>query len=174
MIKFCEICGKEFKTSPSLVKKGHGRFCSLRCKGKAEHSKRKLLEHEGKTVYIGRHGYALIVLGWSQEKLFHVYLMERHLGVPLKGKIVHHIDGNKLNNSIENLKVLDNDKEHRMEHAKINIERLGGVWGVNKFCPKCLQLKLLSDFHNTRRTYDGKYGWCKSCACKNVKKYQGK
>jgi 5-methylcytosine-specific restriction endonuclease McrA len=31
MIKNCIICGKEFKTFPCFVKKGQGKFCSLKC-----------------------------------------------------------------------------------------------------------------------------------------------
>lgn len=31
MIKRCEICNKEFKIKPSQLKRGRGRFCSLKC-----------------------------------------------------------------------------------------------------------------------------------------------
>ena len=31
MIKKCLVCDKEFKTKPSRVKKGYGKFCSRRC-----------------------------------------------------------------------------------------------------------------------------------------------
>lgn len=33
MIKKCLICGEDFKTHLSEVKKGHGKFCSLKCWG---------------------------------------------------------------------------------------------------------------------------------------------
>ena len=33
MIRNCETCGKEFKTRPSRVKIGWGRFCSNKCRG---------------------------------------------------------------------------------------------------------------------------------------------
>lgn len=49
--------------------------------------------------------------------------MEKHLGHSLpKGSIIHHIDGNKLNNSIDNLLLLVNDEEHRKIH--IQLEKL--------------------------------------------------
>ena len=32
--RVCEICGKEFKVIPSLLKRGGGRFCSPQCMGK--------------------------------------------------------------------------------------------------------------------------------------------
>ncbi len=33
MLKACEICSKPFFTVASKIKKGHGRFCSKKCKG---------------------------------------------------------------------------------------------------------------------------------------------
>ena len=52
---------------------------------------------------------------------YHIYLMTKKLGRPLKrGECVHHIDGNKLNNSIENLKLMT-ISEHSKEHSKTNV-----------------------------------------------------
>ena len=31
----CKFCGKEFSVDPNVIKKGKGKFCSLKCKGKA-------------------------------------------------------------------------------------------------------------------------------------------
>lgn len=33
IIRHCEICRKEFRTHPYLVKRGYGKFCSRKCKG---------------------------------------------------------------------------------------------------------------------------------------------
>ena len=50
---------------------------------------------------------------WKRE---HVVVMEQSLGRRLiKGEIVHHIDGDKLNNSIDNL-ILTNRSEHQRLH----------------------------------------------------------
>lgn len=34
MYKECEMCGKEFRTYPYMIKKGFGRYCSKKCYGK--------------------------------------------------------------------------------------------------------------------------------------------
>lgn len=52
--------------------------------------------------------------------LEHRIVMEQHIGRLLKpGEVVHHKDGNKKNNSIDNL-ALDTDTEHRRHHATVN------------------------------------------------------
>lgn len=54
--------------------------------------------------YRGRYCYEHICVYWE------------HTGImPPKGFVIHHIDGNKHNNSFENLKLLT-EKEHHSEH----------------------------------------------------------
>ena len=51
----------------------------------------------------------------------HRFIMEQHIGRKLKNdEIVHHIDGNKSNNKIENLKI-KSSKEHKKIHLKDNL-----------------------------------------------------
>jgi len=76
----------------------------------------------GKTI--GSDGYTrfylpshpLAVKNYVKE---HILVMEEHLGrVLIKGEIVHHINGNKSNNKIENLLLFPNQKAHASFHGK--------------------------------------------------------
>lgn len=50
----------------------------------------------------------------------HILIMEKHLRRLLKpGEVVHHIDGNKLNNNQKNLKLFKTNFEHRLFHSKL-------------------------------------------------------
>lgn len=54
-----------------------------------------------------------------QGRHLHRTIAEQKIGRPLRqGEIVHHIDGNKRNNSPENLEVLENQREHFLIHKK--------------------------------------------------------
>jgi hypothetical protein len=77
--------------------------------------------------YIDVHGYVMILIesgprngsGWKKYRKEHIIVMESHLGRKLrKGEIVHHIDGNRQNNDISNLSLL-NHRKHRDAHQSL-------------------------------------------------------
>ena len=114
----CKYCGKEFYTT-------RNEFCSKKCvyEYKKENYKHKTYLENGYEVrYIGGYNKK----GNVKE---HRYIMEQHLGRKLNdNEIVHHIDGNKLNNDISNLKVMTKG-EHSSFHRKEEIKN-----GKKLFC----------------------------------------
>ena len=86
-----------------------------------------------------KHGYVLM----------HRVVMENYLGrLLLPQEVVHHIDGNKKNNSIENLQLLTREEHSRMHQ----LERGAGRYTF--VCPCCGKI-----FERQRRSYGKtKYG----------------
>jgi hypothetical protein len=76
--------------------------------------------------YIDAHGYVMIhcpkenaTCKWDHYRKEHTVIMEKYLGRELnKNEIVHHIDGDKTNNKLDNL-ILCSNSEHRDMHVSI-------------------------------------------------------
>lgn len=107
----CPECGKEFYQYPSRIKQGVKR-CSTECKAKHQSRENNPSWKRGYTL---NNGYKMI---WVDGKKVyeHRYVMEQHIGRKLKrGEEIHHIDKNRMNNSIENLMLLSIE-EHKKFH----------------------------------------------------------
>lgn len=78
------------------------------------------------------------------------------------GMIVHHIDGDKRNNDIQNLKLMS-VKEHNRLHAGCFEKTKEGVW--HKTCPVCGLTKEVNSQNWYLRKKDGSVatGPCREC-----------
>jgi len=84
----------------------------------------KPINSNRKKTYIASNGYIRFV---DSNKLVHRWIMEKNIGRKLrKEEVVHHIDGNKKNNNIKNLRLFANQKEHHNYHE--NHLKNYGTW----------------------------------------------
>ena len=105
----CRHCRKQFHDY-----RKDAQYCSRKC----------CSVHRGKP-YIIKKGYRKVLLpdhprADSKGYVFeHIIVMGAIIGEPvIKGKVIHHIDGNKQNNSPENLKLHNNHSEHMAHHYR--------------------------------------------------------
>lgn len=111
ILKVCKGCGERFKVFPSHIHRY--RYCCRGCKNESTNGHIKI--HK----YGDRYRCEEIKIGHKEWKKLHRFVMERHLGRKLTSdEIIHHIDGNPLNNSFDNL-LLTTRREHRKLHQKI-------------------------------------------------------
>ena len=144
----CSWCGADIYRYPSQLAVNKHNYCSSRCRS-AFISKTTnpdgYTKHEHLSEYNKEHNKERMTLetrtklrksrlgsgkGDSYAKFFGVHehriVAEKMLGRPLKkGEVVHHIDGDKRNNSPDNLMVFPNQRAHAAWHAKENEKRRG-------------------------------------------------
>lgn len=114
----CEGCGREFSLSPSQAKHRTGRWCTRGCESASRIKRPLAREHNGRPAALDKAGYVRVYEpehpkamngGWVFE---HRLVMEQHLGRTLaQDEHVHHINGRKDDNRLENLMVMG-DLDH--------------------------------------------------------------
>lgn len=136
--RICKNCNQEYEAHPSVNKK----FCSHSCYAKSligkhfkwNHKRRTPVWNEGKKMpeisgknhwnwkggfYINDSGYKVFnsnAVNDGKKTREHRLIVEKHLGRNLKkNEHIHHIDGNKLNNDIKNLLIV-NPTDHQRIH----------------------------------------------------------
>lgn len=104
-------------------------------------------------IKIAKNGYAYIYLNRQEGKphyfLLHRYIMQYSLGRKLKkGEIIHHRDGDPLNNKLENLELVKSHSKHLSDHQSERLKKIinCGYCG-NHFHPKkLLNKKIIQRF----------------------------
>jgi hypothetical protein len=114
----CKECGNTFYRSPSEIEKAkkHNsecKFCSKKCG--YDHSRgkqKKIVPLEEREWKHNRKGYLSTTVR-GKTVLQHRWIIEKHLGRKLKKiEIIHHLNGIKDDNRIENLAVCTNTTHH--------------------------------------------------------------
>lgn len=103
-MRVCRQCGKSFRTNPAYVKRRPDAniYCSRTCMWN--------YKRDHPSCYVDSLGYLN-----TRRGRIHRILMENHLGRTLgKEEIVHHINGNKQDNRIENLVVMTKSEHHKL------------------------------------------------------------
>lgn len=112
----CPYCKKVFTVRSSSPQK----HCSVLCARRNQKTGKDSPYWKGGLHRRKGNNYVSIYISPGQEMLEHRFLMEQHLGRKLnEGEIVHHINGIKNDNRIENLKVLEWG-EHTSLHKNEN------------------------------------------------------
>lgn len=138
------------------------RFCSKRCKGQVIRGERHGNWKGGFHVPANPKSYAVRLVETGKQVREHRLVAEAALGRRLPEKaVVHHADGNSLNNKPSNLVICENIAYHRLLHARERRLKECGSLDLKK-CSLCGQVKPLSDFNAAPR-WDGRHGYCKLC-----------
>ena len=91
----------------------------------------------------------------------HRLVIERHLNRKLTPfEVVHHKDGNKLNNALSNLEVLSSQSDHVQEHRHTFSS------AIERQCSKCREIQPVSAFYVRNDRPDGLHSHCKNCVRK--------
>ena len=149
--RHCKHCGKEFNACPSEIRKNRAIYCCQSCRIYDYHQRRvtkcqtcgseflrKSLKHrfcsrpcfviaakEGRvhkyTQWVDRYGY-LMQGSVGKTTPVHRLVVERVLGIKLKSHvIVHHINGNKQDNSPGNLMICTQSYHRMLQDRMANL-----------------------------------------------------
>ena len=128
--RICNFCGNKFQVKKWRIAQGRGKYCSPHCRHKG-HSLEiagdkspnwngGIYIHDGyKLIRIKNHPHAN-PLGYIRE---HRVIMEKHLGRYMKPEErIHHLNGNKQDNRIENLQIVtigEHNRIHKLPRNKL-------------------------------------------------------
>lgn len=143
--RICPVCNKEFYVAKWQIedtKRNQGTYCSVECKNKSITGMKFHMAETPQLVIPHAQGYILEWVGYdypnnkSGRVLQHRLIMERHLGRYLNNnEEIHHINGIKTDNRIENLKIVTPSIHQKLYHKDRLI--LQPKPKTTIYCPEC-------------------------------------
>ncbi|MDR1147599.1 MAG: HNH endonuclease, partial [Spirochaetaceae bacterium] len=125
-----------------------------------------------KSGYRTKEGYIRKWYDDGKQYMEHCVVWEEHNGPIPQGMHIHHKDGNKENNNIENLELVD-ALTHKRYHSGCRL--VNGIW--EKQCNMCGEWYLLTEekwyFHKSGKNAGYPIGKiCKKCTIKRIVEYK--
>lgn len=158
----CSVCGEECFVIRSLFEHGGKAFCSRTCSGRRVNLRpeEKRLSTSGYFMFY-RPGHPMA--DKAGRLMEHRLVMAEHLGRMLDAcEVVHHKDGDRQNNAIENLELMSGHKEHAATHAQES--ELYQLRQQGKLrCSACKEVKPLDSFDIGNSMRYGRKNQCKEC-----------
>ena len=157
-MSICKYCGIEFKRKPHTK----GIYCSRKCSGLDNRSSNNQFWKGGKILR--KDGYIEVYTGRHKEnkhpiyELEHRVVMENYLGRNLTNiELVHHRNGKKTDNRIENLELISLKKHSSLHHSKKDKSK----W-VKVECECCGKIfnKRTNQIKITNSNYCSHQCWC--------------
>ena len=102
----------------------------------------------------------------------HIVVAESALGSTLlKKHVVHHVDGDKLNNSNNNLVICEDQRYHMLIHARARVLSHGANPNTHGMCCACKKPLPIAAFAFNPRRYNQRSSCCRMCARNYARTY---
>lgn len=137
----------------------------------------KSIKTEFGTAWLNTAGYYCVSKsnkGKVSTEMLHILIYEKHFGPIQEGLVIHHKDGSKINNNIDNLEAMTQRDHVRVHSGWVGS---GGIW-THKPCSLCKEIKPLADFSTRKSRYKTKgkdlIDFCRACGRIKSKKWSDK